>query len=57
MDESWKIKKTISNKISNRKIDDLYYELKNLGVYGGKILRCRWGRLFSICFVLKIKKI
>ena len=50
MDESWKIKKTISNKISNRKIDDLYYELKNLGVYGGKILGAGGGGfLYLLC--------
>ena len=38
LDETWKIKKTLSNKISNKLIDEIYEVAKNCGVYGGKIL-------------------
>ena len=38
LNETWKIKKGISNQISNKKIDDIYnLSLKN-GALGGKLL-------------------
>jgi D-glycero-alpha-D-manno-heptose-7-phosphate kinase len=36
--ESWELKKSFSNKISNQKVDDLYNYLCDLGIYGGKLL-------------------
>lgn len=38
MNESWKIKKTLSNKVSNNFINNIYDVAENCGVYGGKIL-------------------
>lgn len=38
LDETWKIKKTLSNKISNKLIDEIYEVAKHCGVYGGKII-------------------
>lgn len=37
LDESWKLKKSLSPKISNEDIDTVYSELKRMGIYGGKI--------------------
>lgn len=38
INESWKIKKTLSQKISNPSVDDLHKHLMSLGVYGAKLL-------------------
>jgi len=38
LDENWKLKKTLSNKISNTEIDDLYNYAKKHGATGGKLL-------------------
>ena len=38
MDLSWKLKKKISPKSSNKKIDKIYNEAKSSGALGGKIL-------------------
>lgn len=37
MDESWSIKKTVSDKISNARIDKIYETAKECGALGGKI--------------------
>jgi D-glycero-alpha-D-manno-heptose-7-phosphate kinase len=37
LDESWMIKKTISTKISNARLDDIYQVAKRCGALGGKI--------------------
>ena len=38
LDEYWSIKKKLSKKVSNYKIDEIYNECKNLGSTGGKII-------------------
>ena len=38
LDETWKLKRSISNKISNATIDELYEKAKNAGALGGKLL-------------------
>ena len=38
LDESWKIKRTLSDKISNAHIDDLYLTAMKAGAVGGKLL-------------------
>lgn len=38
LDESWNIKKTLSNKITNPMIDAVYESAKELGAIGGKLL-------------------
>ena len=38
LDEYWSIKKTLSNKVSNNKIDDIYNEALKSGASGGKII-------------------
>ena len=38
LDEYWSIKKKLSNKVSNSRIDEIYKECKNLGSSGGKII-------------------
>ena len=38
MNESWKIKKTLSDKVSNIFIYNIYDVAESCGVYGGKIL-------------------
>ena len=37
LDESWGLKKRLSNKISNPLIDDLYQKALDAGAYGGKL--------------------
>jgi len=46
MDEHWKTKKRMSNKISNPQIDDLYDLAKENGVLGGKIMGAGGGGFF-----------
>lgn len=36
--ESWKIKRSLSNKVSNEHIDEIYEAARNAGALGGKIL-------------------
>ena len=38
LDESWKIKKTLSSQISNPHIDEIYAAAKEAGALGGKLL-------------------
>ncbi len=38
LNEHWLLKKSLSNKISNNKIDSIYNEMINSGAYGGKLL-------------------
>lgn len=38
MDDHWKVKKMISEDISNSKIDEMYLDLKSCGAVGGKII-------------------
>src|SRR5258708_5576675 len=43
LDEAWRAKKQVSNKISNSGIDQLYQLAKERGALGGKITRARGG--------------
>ena len=38
LDENWQLKKSLSNKISNKEIDDIYSLAKKNGALGGKLL-------------------
>lgn len=38
MDHTWQIKRTLTDKISNSEIDDIYRRALNAGATGGKIL-------------------
>ena len=55
MNESWKLKKSISEKVSNNFIDDIYDKAKNAGALGGKILGAGGGG-FILFFVQPHKK-
>ena len=46
LDENWKLKRSLSNKISNCDLDDLYTLAKNNGALGGKILGAGGGGFF-----------
>lgn len=46
MDEHWQVKKSMSTKISDPKIDHLYAIAKNNGVLGGKIMGAGGGGFF-----------
>lgn len=50
LDEAWKIKRKLSNRISNNKIDSIYKKAKNAGAIGGKILGAGGGG-FMMLFV------
>ena len=38
LDEGWKLKRSLSNQVSNSKIDDIYQAAKESGATGGKLL-------------------
>ena len=38
LDESWQLKRSLSEKISNEHIDEIYQSAKSAGAQGGKIL-------------------
>ena len=46
MDEHWRVKKTMSTKMSDPKIDRLYALAKEKGVTGGKIMGAGGGGFF-----------
>ena len=48
MNEHWRLKKTLSKKISNDRLDTLYTELKSLGSPGGKIIGAGGGGFFMM---------
>lgn len=56
LDKSWKIKKNLSKRISNKKIDLIYSKFLNLGVKGGKLLGAGGGGFFLLISNRKIKK-
>jgi len=49
MNEHWNVKKNISNKMSNKYIDDIYDLALNNGALGGKIMGAGGGGLFVFC--------
>ena len=55
LNESWKLKKSLSNKISNDKIDYLYNEGLKQGALGGKLLGAGGGGFF-VFYVPKDKQ-
>jgi len=55
LDESWKLKRTLSGKISTPHIDDLYAAAKRAGAVGGKLLGAGGGG-FLLLFVEPRKK-
>ena len=46
MDKHWKIKKKITNVMTNSYLDDVYIELKKSGAFGGKIIGAGGGGFF-----------
>ena len=46
LDRNWEEKKTLSGKIGNREIDEIYSLAKQAGVYGGKLLGAGGGGFF-----------
>ena len=49
LSEYWLIKKKLSNKVTNKKIDEIYNESKSAGASGGKIQWIRrWRFLISL---------
>ena len=55
LDESWKLKRTLSDKISSSYIDDLYSTAIHAGALGGKLLGAGGGG-FVLFFVDPSKK-
>ena len=49
MNESWMLKKSLSNIISNKKIDQLYSYFMNNGALGGKLLGAGGGGFMLFC--------
>ena len=55
LDESWKLKRSLSDKVSNENIDNLYEESRRAGAVGGKLLGAGGGG-FILLFVEPSKK-
>jgi D-glycero-alpha-D-manno-heptose-7-phosphate kinase len=55
LDESWKLKRTLSDKISSSHIDDLYSSAMKAGAVGGKLLGAGGGG-FVLFFVEPARK-
>jgi D-glycero-alpha-D-manno-heptose-7-phosphate kinase len=55
LDETWKIKRNLSTKVSNEYIDDIYSIAKKSGAIGGKLLGAGGGG-FLLCFVPREKQ-
>ena len=51
LDENWKLKKSLSKKISNSSIDQIYSDVISAGAYGGKLLGAGGGGF--ILFIAK----
>lgn len=57
-DKHWKLKKSLSSKITDKKIDYFYNNLiKNFNIYGGKLIGAGGGGFFLVCTNNKIKLI
>ena len=56
LDDGWKIKKTLSKKISNKVIDDIYNMAKKKGAYGGKLSGAGGGGFLSFVVRKNLKK-
>lgn len=58
LSENWKNKKNIHKLVSNKKIDEIYEQIMNIGAYGGKLLGSgNGGFLMFLCPKNKINKI
>lgn len=55
LDSSWKIKKNLTDDITNEQLDNLYESAINLGAYGGKLLGAGGGGVLLL-FSTTIKK-
>ena len=55
LDEQWKLKKSMSNKITNKNIDEIYSTAKKNGAIGGKLLGAGGGG-FLLLVVPKINQ-
>ena len=50
MDKNWNYKKKLHNKISNKKINNFYNDLRKKGSFGGKLLGAgNGGFIFFLC--------
>ena len=46
LNEQWKVKKLLSNKVSNKKLDDIYNFALSNGSIGGKLLGASGGSFY-----------
>src|SRR3990167_2763032 len=49
LDESWNLKRSLSDKITSKELDDIYQAAIEAGAYGGKILGAGGGGFFLFC--------
>jgi D-glycero-alpha-D-manno-heptose-7-phosphate kinase len=47
LDESWRLKRSLSGVVSNSQVDDIYAEAKRGGALGGKLLGAGGGGFFA----------
>tara|TARA_S200000501_G_scaffold369125_1_gene408032 strand:+ start:1281 stop:2276 length:996 start_codon:yes stop_codon:yes gene_type:complete len=48
LDESWQLKRNLSEKVSTKEVDNIYFEAKKAGAIGGKLLGAGGGGFFLI---------
>ena len=56
MDNTWKIKRQFTNKISDKYLDNIYNKALSLGCYGGKLLGAGGGGFFIFVCKKKLHK-
>ena len=50
LNEQWKLKKSMSNIITNSRIDEIYNKGLRAGALGGKTSRCWWRWIYAIFY-------
>jgi D-glycero-alpha-D-manno-heptose-7-phosphate kinase len=56
LDESWRLKRSLSDKVSTKEIDDMYEAAKNAGAYGGKLMGAGGGGFLILIVKPELQK-
>ena len=56
LDESWSLKRSLSDKVSTKEIDEMYKEAMNAGAYGGKLMGAGGGGFLILIVKPELQK-
>ena len=56
LDESWSLKRSLSDKVSTKEVDEMYKEAKNAGAYGGKLMGAGGGGFLILVVKPELQK-